>query len=475
MKSNFFYALLCIAVCAAPASAEASIVITEVMYNPDGSDSGNEWVELYNAGSSAITLSAGSSGWKFNDGSNHNLVDPADGDGRGTLTIAAGTVFVLTSNPAQFIASHPGSYTVIKSAISLNNTAATLSFTDNTGVVHDSVSYASELGASDDGNSLHRNGSSFIAGAPTMGSFTETLSGSQTTNSQTASSTSTSTASTSAATTTLVPSITVKAESDEMALVGAGTLFEAAAFGIKGEALTSNVRYVWNFGDGGSAEGKRVFHTFQYPGSYVVWVTAAYNYYSGSARMTMEAVVPEVVLRAEGDGSLTIVNESPRELNIGLWSLSEGGISFTIPEDTFVSASEGIRFSPLITKLAGTTAAALLYQNGSTALYASLGANSPARGERVSAASLRPSVIPIVQAQETTQELEEPKDTNEDLSASVGNTSTSFPWWSSVAGLIAILVLGATGAYYARARPMALAETEFTPEEFDIEWPPKKG
>lgn len=473
MRSKFFYTLIAL-LCCAPIHAHAAIVITEVMYNPDGADTGNEWIELYNSGASAVTLVAGSSGWKVNDGSNHNLVDPADGEGRGTLTIAAGGLFVLTSNPAQFIASHSGSYTVIKSAISLNNTAATLSFTDNTGVVHDSVSYASELGASDDGNSLHRSGSTFTASAPTPGSFTETIFSSQSSNSQTSSVTSTSTASTSAASTTFIPSITVKAESDGAALVGAGTLFEASAFGIKGEALTSNVRYVWNFGDGGSAEGKRVFHTFRYPGSYVVWVTAAHNYYSGSARTMVEAIMPEVLLRAEGDGSLTVVNESPGELNIGLWSLSEGGISFIIPEDTFVSAGEGIRFSPLITKLAGSTAAALYYPNGAPALYASAGAQSPLRGERVSAASLRSTSVPA-EEREIIQEFEEPENTNQELSASVRNAATDFPLWSSVAGLLAILILGATGAHYARIRPVVPAETEFTPEEFDIEWPPKKG
>ena len=67
--------------------------ITEVMYDPKGSDTGQEWVELYNPDASAVTMVAGSKGWKFNDGSNHLLVDPAaasNGGGRGSLTIPAG-------------------------------------------------------------------------------------------------------------------------------------------------------------------------------------------------------------------------------------------------------------------------------------------------------------------------------------------------------------------------------------------------
>jgi len=48
----------------------SSLQITEVMYNPAGNDTGREWVELYNSGSAAVTLTAGTNGWKLNDGSN---------------------------------------------------------------------------------------------------------------------------------------------------------------------------------------------------------------------------------------------------------------------------------------------------------------------------------------------------------------------------------------------------------------------
>ena len=44
---------------AVPSLASAQVVINEVMYNPQGSDSGREWVELYNQGSSDVTLVGG--------------------------------------------------------------------------------------------------------------------------------------------------------------------------------------------------------------------------------------------------------------------------------------------------------------------------------------------------------------------------------------------------------------------------------
>ena len=56
-----------LALVAAPRAAEAlpvgNLWISEVMYNPSGGDNGNEWVELFNAGGSAIDLSNYSLGW----------------------------------------------------------------------------------------------------------------------------------------------------------------------------------------------------------------------------------------------------------------------------------------------------------------------------------------------------------------------------------------------------------------------------
>jgi hypothetical protein len=56
-----------LALVAAPRAAEALPVgdlwISEVMYNPSGGDDGNEWVEIFNAGGSAIDLSNYSLGW----------------------------------------------------------------------------------------------------------------------------------------------------------------------------------------------------------------------------------------------------------------------------------------------------------------------------------------------------------------------------------------------------------------------------
>src|SRR3990167_3595046 len=82
-----------------PTATSAQIIISEIMYDPAGVDSGHEWAELYNAGSDSAVIN---SDWRFSDGANHtlNLV-------QGTSTLAAGQFAVLVDNASIFLSEHP--------------------------------------------------------------------------------------------------------------------------------------------------------------------------------------------------------------------------------------------------------------------------------------------------------------------------------------------------------------------------------
>ncbi|MSR70805.1 PKD domain-containing protein [Candidatus Kaiserbacteria bacterium] len=268
------------------------------------------------------------------------------------------------------------------------------------------------------------------------------------------------------------PPITLRVEAQQVVTAGGGSFFGAAAYGTEGLPLPG-ARFIWNFGDGTVAEGPRIFHAYSYPGNYALSVTGAYNYSSAIEHLRVEATPAQVSCSAEGDGSLLIRNRSNNELDIGLWSLTDGGESFVIPEDTVVLAGEGVRFAPAVTHLSGSTAATLRYPNGVLAAAAVPGADSPLRGERVPAASLKVSAAPKAVSEAVSSPLSQEPET-ETLAASVTSSpatqSTQPMLWTSLLALAGVLVAGVAGVHYAGRRKGP--GTSSAPEEFEIEQDP---
>lgn len=134
-------------------AANASLVITEIMYNLEGADDKREWIEIYNNGSEPIDLTD----WRFNDGSNHLLVLTPEKGGQGSIIIQSNQYAVLAGDAVVFLNEHSGfSGTVIDTVMSLNNTFDTLKIIDNQGVEIDILIYESGWGANGNGMSLER-------------------------------------------------------------------------------------------------------------------------------------------------------------------------------------------------------------------------------------------------------------------------------------------------------------------------------
>ena len=147
-----------------PLSVNAEIVISEIMYDLPGSDSGREWIEIQNTGASAADIS----GWKLFEGNTNH----------GIATTTEEQSFVLLPGAYAVIADSKEAFRLdwkffggllFDSSFSLSNTGETIALRDGTLSAIDTVIYTSALGANGDGKTLFRTGNSFFPGKPTPG------------------------------------------------------------------------------------------------------------------------------------------------------------------------------------------------------------------------------------------------------------------------------------------------------------------
>lgn len=130
-----------------PVSAKAQVMMTEVMYDLEGTDTGREWIEVYNAGSSPVDLAD----WKLYEANvNHRLT------AQSASVIPAQGFAIIADNTAKFLTDNPSfSGVLFDSSFSLSNEGETLVLRDGSGADIDIVSYTSALGAVGDGQLLH--------------------------------------------------------------------------------------------------------------------------------------------------------------------------------------------------------------------------------------------------------------------------------------------------------------------------------
>lgn len=137
--------------------------INEIMYNPTGNDTDQEWIEIQNNSSSTITLD--SPPWKLREGETNHTISPYQGGN----SITSGLYAILASDGQKFITDHATvSAPIFTTSFSLNNSGETLSLIYDTTAI-DTITYTSTTGAQGDGNSLQYIDSVWKASVPTPG------------------------------------------------------------------------------------------------------------------------------------------------------------------------------------------------------------------------------------------------------------------------------------------------------------------
>lgn len=351
-----------------PVFTGAQISFSEIMYDPEGADAGREWVEVYNDSSSSVDISA----YKFAEGGTNHGLTAVDGGG----VILGNGYAVIADDPVKFKKDFPSFNGVLfDSSFSLKNTSETIYLKDKNLAILDSVTYSSEIGAVGDGKSLQKINNDWSAKMPTPGSVilsdspssvVETTISNQTEGQNLGSSTNDTVSSF-----PVEPQMIVEAGENKTTVAGALVSFSGIALGLKKEPI-ENAQYMWSFGDGSFKEGRSVAHTYRYPGEYVVVLEVSSGYFSGSDRVRVSVVTPEIIISKIGDASdyfIEVTNNSKYELDLSGWILRSQNAQFFIPKNTIIMSRGKVSFSSVVTGFALSSGdkPSLLYPSGATA------------------------------------------------------------------------------------------------------------
>lgn len=353
--------------------ARADVVINEIMYAPEGSDVGREWIEVYNDSDAPLDLSL----YKFfEDNTNHKLVVS-----QGDVNIEDHGYAVIVSDPVKFKIDWPNfSGSIFDSSFSLSDTGEDLAIKDESSNIINTVTYNFSEGAKEDGNSLQLVNGSWVGATPTPGVENESSASSNvedTSNNSNAndnntnekgtaisSSSSSSNSSNQKSTTTtktiIVQKIKAEIIAKSSAHVGIPFLFQGIVLGLDGEQVHRG-KYFWNFGDGDFREIKvmnadEFSHTYFYPGDYMVIFEYYKDFYNNSPdasqKILIKVVPADVVISSVGDEKdffIELSNNTNYEADLSNWILSSYGKSFTIPKNTIIGSKKKIIISPKIT------------------------------------------------------------------------------------------------------------------------------
>lgn len=347
----------------------SSVSVSEVIFDPAGTDTGLEWVEIYNGSDAAINLF----GWQlYPDGIGYYTFPSGFSlDAKSTATIhlrvsgedtatdlyfpAAAGNMGNTSGSVALFSSEPRGKDTIKSFVQWGKAGETWEsdaasaglwtrgdFIDLADFVEGNSIGLKNMGNADGGKDAWKiftandqNGGQDAVSPPPPSVL--------------------STSPPASTGTVVVPAVSIFAYAgeDRTTVAGAEVYMNGQAFGSEKKPL-ENARYLWNFGDGAFEEGKNITHIFRIPGTYTVGLHVASGEYAASDYLTVKVgpnrVRVESVVGGE-DGYIVLTNPADFAVEIGGWMLEDAFGAFVIPAHTLFAARSEIGFANDITKL----------------------------------------------------------------------------------------------------------------------------
>ncbi len=310
------------------------VIFSEIFYDTPGTDSQEEWIEIYNGTSSLVDLS----GWTItdNNGSGSSFTIPNGTD------IKAGTYLTIAKNSTGFNALYAYDADVYGSIPALNNGGDALLLLDNTSTLIDAVAW--EGGASAGVPSGWGSTS-----APSASTGNSIVRASITTDTDSFSDWNTASGNGNPQTQpTNTPPVAV-ANGPYSGNTGTGIQFSSAGSSDSDGTIAT---YSWNFGDGNTSSQANPSHTYNAAGSYTAQLTITDNLGAtdmATASVTVTNVAGAGVLFSEifydtpGTDSqeewIEIYNSTGADVDVSGWTITDNngtGSTYTFPSNTVV-------------------------------------------------------------------------------------------------------------------------------------------
>lgn len=368
-----------------------ALVISEVQFDPTGTDTDREWVEIFNDTNSSVDLTT----YKFFENNTNHGIDILSGD----KNMASGEYAVLVQDLNKFKTDYPNySGKIFKSSFSLSNSGESLSLKDKDGNIVNTINYSPSATGAGNGLTINLNpDGSYTKGVASPGTGnlsvnSQTQTDNNDLNSTTTSATSTQLTSTTTSTSTAGTQDTssfstpiyyyrsyypesqkvyVYAGENMLGVSGAEIFFNGRA--VTGDNQTANgATFFWSFGDGENAEGAKVHHAYKYPGEYVVNLEGYWNGSKNDDRIYVKISDPQLnisLTKVNDENVAQINNKSNDQVDLGGYIVKTSGGEFekvyTIGKHLTILPHKGVNLSQdLLGFATDTTNIVLAYSSG---------------------------------------------------------------------------------------------------------------
>ena len=323
----FRYLVILLVVFLSPVVAFANVDIVYVMCNPVGSDVDGEYIEIKNSGSNSIDLT----GWKLNDGSNHNINIPPKNGGKGSIVISPNSNAILANKADKVSVS---SATIIDTVMSLSNSGDTVKLIDADGVEVASVTYTKDQ-VVEGGSCINSSGAPLgLSNGSSVNNSTVTTNENITYR-----------------TVEIQPpqEIHIRPLPDVESLLGGTISISPEVYDAIGKTTDASCEVT--FGDGSIGRSCNISHVYEYPGEYIVRLSVSSSSLHDSTQFKVKIVEPKLyAIVGENKEYVELHNYAVNDVELNGWSLQIGYRRFDIPDGTLISANSSIKIPQSIMK-----------------------------------------------------------------------------------------------------------------------------